>query len=190
MGTLAKLLLISLWLFTITSNSQITKGNWMFGGDASFSNKEEFNNNNKNVKLKTSESDINASAGYFVIDNLQLGLRIGYTDFKFKNLNADSNRYWVDYGVYSRYYFLKPEKLVNIYLDAGYFFGNSAFATANARDNLNGYTLSTGPTIFLNSSVAMELGIHYSSTKRNGVNDSTENNLQLSLGFQIFLRKK
>jgi opacity protein-like surface antigen len=63
------------------------------------------------------------------------------------------------------------------------------------QDNLNGYAIGVGPTIFLNSSVAMELGINYSSTKFKGANDFTtndftENNIQFSLGFQIFLEKQ
>jgi hypothetical protein len=183
-------LIFTLTLFSfLTSNAQITKGNWMVGGNASFSNKERYNNDFKNDKLKTSEFDINANAGYLFMDNLQVGIRVGYSDYKIKNTSSDSNRYWLKYGVYSRYYFLKPDKLVNIYLDGEYFFGNSAFSNGEYKDNLNGFSISAGPTIFFNSSVAMELGINYSSTKYKGVNDSTENNLQFSLGFQIFLEK-
>ncbi|TDT46693.1 outer membrane protein with beta-barrel domain [Maribacter spongiicola] len=189
-NTLIKLLPIYILFFTITANSQITKGNWMFGGDASFSNKERFNNNFKNDKLKTSEFDIKANAGYFFIDKLQAGIRVGYSDYKRTNTSSDVNRYLLNYGAYSRYYFLNPEKLVNIYLDGGYFFGSSAFENGELKDNTHGYSISAGPTIFFNSSVAMELGLNYSSEKFKGVNDSTENNLQLSLGFQIFLTKK
>jgi len=174
----------------MTANAQITKGNWMYGGNASFSKKESFNNNFKNDKLKTSEFDIKANAGYFFIDNLQAGVRIGYSDFKYRHINADSNRYWLKYGAYSRYYFLKPEKIVNVFIDGGYFLGNNVFESGDYKDNVNGFSISAGPTIFFNNSVAMELAVNYSSTKLKGANDGTENNLQFSLGFQVFLEKR
>lgn len=190
MGTLFKLLLTSLWFFAITSNAQITKGNWMFGGDASFSNKTNYQNEFKATsKVKFTELDINANAGYFFMDKLQAGIRVGYSDYKVKTFTG-SDRHFLNYGVYSRYYFLKPEKLVNIFLDGEYFIGSIANASGEFKDNINGYAISAGPTIFLNSSVAIELGIEYSSTKFKGINNTTENNLQFSLGFQIFLTKK
>jgi len=184
-----KLIFTITFLSFLTSNAQITKGNWMVGGNASFSNKELYNNNFSNAKRKTTEIEINANTGYFFIDKLQAGARVGYSSYKIKNSDSDSNRYWLKYGLYSRYYFLKSEKIVNIFIDGEYFFGNSAFSNGEFKDNLNGYVFSAGPTIFFNSSVAMEFGINYSSTKFKGVNDSTENNFQFSLGFQIFLEK-
>ena len=183
-------LIFTLTLFSfLTSNAQITKGNWMVGGSGSYSKEENYANNFKSSKLKTSELEIKTNIGYFFIDNLQVGTRIGYTTYKV-DVNPDSNRYWLKYGIYSRYYFLKTEKLVNVYLDGGYFFGNSAFSDGQYKDNLNGYSISAGPTIFLNSSIAVEMGVNYSSTKFKGVNDSTENNLQFTIGFQIFLEKE
>src|SRR5690606_5924524 len=184
------LFFILAFTFSMITNAQITKGNWMFGGDAKYSNKESFNNNFKNEKLKTAEFDINGSAGYFFIDNLQAGVRISYTDFRYRYTNTDSNRYWVKYGAYSRYYFLKPEKIVNVFLDGGYFLGNSVFESGDYKDNLNGFSISAGPTIFFTNSAAMELALNYFSTKLKGANDGTENNLQFSLGFKIFLEKQ
>ena len=185
-----KLFFIITIICTVSANSQITKGNWMVGGDGSFSNKEFYNNSLKNEGAKTSELSINANVGYFIIDKLQAGVRFGYDDYKFKNgISNDSDRYWVKYGVYTRYYFLKPEKLVNIYLDGEYFFGNNAFSGGQFKERQDGYSVSVGPTIFFNSSVAMELGINYSSAKFRVLNDATENNLQFRVGFQIFLEK-
>tara|TARA_R110002051_G_scaffold234056_5_gene295627 strand:+ start:18200 stop:18799 length:600 start_codon:yes stop_codon:yes gene_type:complete len=185
-----KLLPIYILFFAITANSQITKGNWMVGGNASFSNKQIYQNQFKEIsKSKFTELDINANAGYFFIEKLQAGIRLGYSDYKLKEFTG-SDRHFLNYGVYSRYYFLKPEKLVNIFLDGEYYLGSSSFSSGELKDNIHGYVISAGPTIFFNSSVAMELGLNYSSTKFKGVNDSTENNLQVSLGFQIFLTKK
>ncbi|TLP79273.1 outer membrane beta-barrel protein [Maribacter sp. ACAM166] len=189
-NTLIKLLPIYFLFFATTANSQITKGNWMFGGDASFSNKNRYQNQFKELsKLKFTEFDINANAGYCFVDKLQAGVRLGYSDYKVQTYTG-TDRHLLNYGIYSRYYFLKPEKLVNIFLDGEYFLGSKAVASGELEDNIHGYAISAGPTIFLNSSVAMELGLNYSSTKFTGVNDTTENNFQVSLGFQIFLTKK
>lgn len=185
-----KLFFIAILLCTTSANSQITKGNWMVGGNGSFSNKEFYNNSFKNDKLKTSELSINANVGYFIIDKLQTGLRFGYDDYKIKNVGTkDGDRYWVKYGAYTRYYFLKPEKLINLYVDGEYFFRNNAFSSGQFEERQDGYSFSLGPTIFFNSSVAMELGINYSSAKFRVLNDATENNLQFRVGFQIFLEK-
>lgn len=191
MKTIKLIFAFSLLSSFFTSTAQITKGNWMFGGNASFSNKERYNNDFKNDKLKTSEFDIKANAGYFFMEKLQSGVRISYLNYNLKNDDSGaSNKHWLKYGVYSRYYFLKSEKLINIFLDGEYFLGNQIYYNGDYKDNLNGFSISAGPTIFFNSSVAMEMGINYSSTKYKGINDSTENNLQFSLGFQIFLDKQ
>lgn len=185
-----KLFLIAITLFTVSASSQITKGNWMVGGNGSFSNKEIYDNNFKNNKGKTSELSINANIGYFIIDKLQAGVRFGYDDYKIRNVGSkDGNRYWAQYGAYTRYYFLKPAKLLNIYLDGEYFFSNNAFSNGEYNDRKDGYSFSLGPTIFFNSSVAMELGLNYSSMKTRVLSDTTENNLQFTIGFQIFLEK-
>ncbi len=174
----------------LTTNAQITRGNWMLGGNASFSNKEIYQNEFKETSRSNfTEFDIKVNAGYFFMDKLQAGIRLGYSDYKLKKFTG-ADRHFLNYGFYSRYYFLKPEKLVNIFFDGEYFLGSSSFSSGELKDNIHGYAISAGPTIFLNSSVALELGINYSSTKFKGVNDSTENNLQFSLGFQIFLTKK
>lgn len=174
----------------LTSNAQITKGNWMVGGSSSFSNKESYQHKNPNSsKLKFSEFELNANLGYFFIDNLQMGLKMGYNNYMFSSYGGQ-DRFSLKLGPYSRYYFLKPEKLVNLYIDGSYFFGKKSIASGEIQDNLNGFSISAGPTIFFNSSVAMELGINYSSTKFIGTNGYTENNLQFNLGFQIFLEKK
>jgi hypothetical protein len=186
-----KIFFITTILFTLSAHSQITKGNWMVGGNGSFSNKEFYNNSFKNDSAKTSELSINANMGYFIIDKLQAGVRFGYEDYKFKNGSSnDADRYWVKYGAYTRYYFLKPEKLINLFIDGEYFFRNNAFSGGQYKDRQDGYSVSLGPTIFFNSSVAMELGINYSSAKVRILSDSTENNLQFTIGFQIFLEKE
>src|SRR5690554_2282184 len=121
-------------LFFGKANAQITKGNWMFGGNASFSNKENHQNKfESSSKVKHTEFDIKANAGYFFIDNLQAGVRLGYSDYKVSTY-AGTDRHRLKYGIYSRYYFLKSEKIVNIYLDGDYFLGNSVIESGDIKD--------------------------------------------------------
>lgn len=187
-----KSIAIAFLFFTITTNAQITKGNWMVGGNASLSNKETYNKNFSSDKGRTTEIEVSANVGYFIIDKLQGGVRLSYEHFSRKgDETGASSLNHLKYGVYSRYYFLKADKLINFFIDGEYFLGNRIYYNGDFKDNLNGYTISAGPTIFFNSSVAMELGIHYSSTRFKGVNNNMiENNLQFSLGFQIFLEKQ
>lgn len=52
-------------LIITISNAQITDGNWMVGGNGSFSSKENYNNNNKSDKGQVNELDISANLGLF-----------------------------------------------------------------------------------------------------------------------------
>ena len=141
MKTINFILVITLFSF-FTTNAQITKGNWMVGGNGSFSNLESYNNNYKNDKRKTSELDIKANVGYFFIDKLQAGAKISYL---LKKIPQD-NLSWLKYELYSRYYILKPEKIVNIYLEAGYFFGNHLFNNINTPQGIAAIAKNTHMT--------------------------------------------
>lgn len=185
-----KLLFFSMLLIITISNAQITEGNWMVGGNGSFSSKENYNNNNKSDKGQVNELDISANLGYFFIDNLAIGTRIGYSNYIIPNSDGSGDRYWLNYGVFSRYYFLKPEKIMNIFIDGSYFLGQNSFGSGfdSFKNEINGYSFTAGPVVYFNSSVSMELALKYSSTKFS-INNSTENNFQVGIGFQIYLEK-
>ena len=185
-------LIFTLTLFSfLTSNAQITKGNWMVGGNGSYSNKESYTNNFNSSKLKTTEIDVKANIGYLFVDNLQAGIILNYLKYNLKNDDSGaSNKHWLKYGVYSRYYFLKNEKTINFFLDGSYSLGNRIYYNGDYKDKSSGYSFSAGPTVFFNSSVAMEMAVNYSSTKFKGINDFIENDLRFTIGFQIFLEKE
>jgi hypothetical protein len=106
---ISKFYLIGTVLFSLVSNAQISKGNWMMGGGASFSH-------NKNTSYgSTTESTVFAVApnvGYFFIDKLAVGAsgRLSFLFAKNDNSTHDPNNFTYGIGPFARYYFLETEK--------------------------------------------------------------------------------
>jgi len=165
-------------LFSITANSQITKGNWMVGGDGSF---YSFTTERAGYENTHSTSvRINPNINYFIIDKLAIGIKIG-TSF---------NRYSTSLGVNPvvRYYFLKPNKMFNLFSEAS--FGYSKNFSKNIKNYYsNGFTLKTGSVVFLNQSVGLEFGIEYIQGE-DGLNDNISKTIIAAFGLQIHLEKK
>jgi hypothetical protein len=93
-------LILSILLFTaITANSQITKGNWMFGGDAILQG-YKFKNQEKFIYY----AEIFPKAGYFVIDKLVVGSEIG--------IFINNGTFYTSFVPFTRYYLLSPKKII------------------------------------------------------------------------------
>ncbi|WP_293871634.1 hypothetical protein [Flavobacterium sp.] len=192
-----KSICISLVLFTTFSNAQITKGNWMVGGYGSFSSKKSTTKDNSgtaNVGIYR-EIEISPNIGYFVINQLAFGVRLGYQgEFYPGNDNVTEQNYiTLSSGFFARYYFLKPEKLINIFAEGDYLIGNrhgSSWGFDSFDTSINGYKIMVGSTLFFNSSVGLELTLQYSSQKSlfNQTSVITDD-FQVGLGFQIYLEK-
>jgi hypothetical protein len=182
-----KSIFVTVVLFSITSNAQITKGNWMVGGTGNltfYENKAIQNGND--VGDKGYVINISPNIGYFFINKLAVGstISLGY---------LNSNRYesqGYGFGPFIRYYFLKEEKQINVFAHAYYVFGESK--SGNNINGDNGYGFKAGPAIFFNKNVAMEVTLDYNSRKLklSEPNSSTYNAFQISLGFQIHLKNK
>lgn len=112
-------------LFSVTTAafSQINKGQWLIGGNASFSTDKD---NSSISKDRSTTFQLSPNAGYFVSDKLAVGARI--------NFMSDKNE--VEYGSYTeatntsvslspfvRYYFLPKTEKLNLFADAGYVYG-------------------------------------------------------------------
>ncbi|WP_417237025.1 hypothetical protein [Bizionia paragorgiae] len=171
-----------------TTNAQITKGNWLVGGNASFSyQKTEPKNDN------TSGTTINydgvgsyiihlePNIGYFIYDKFAVGtsfsLRGAATEiskFNFDSMNLGINPF-------VRYYFLNLENNYNLFFEPSYY-----QFISNSLGNSNGFGLKTGFIFFLNSSVGVETVIKYSKYTNNQFKN---NSIQLGFGLQIHLEK-
>lgn len=193
MKILALIFLIT--FFTTITNAQITKGNWMVGGDASFSTSDTYSNIGDETKIVERAVNISPNIGYFAIDKLATGIRLDYRgvfnpNYGFGDISTNS----IGLGPFVRYYFLKPEKRVNIFLEMSYGFGktfyNGSIISADYVTKNTTFTIMGGPVIYFNSSVSMELSVQYSSTRKIfEVQDLTNNVFQIGLGFQIYLEK-
>lgn len=181
-----KIFFITTILFTLSANSQITKGNWMVGGSGYFTNyKSTFQNNNTEETQTGNGFQVSPNLGYFIVNNFALGAA---ASFSFSNPSGDNNNSH-GYGLspFVRYYFRKSEKMINPFLQTSY--GVSEGKSESGGSNKSsGYNIKGGSAIFFNSCVALELTIDYISSKYN--NDSKNNNFIVGVGFQIHLQKE
>ena len=182
-----KLFITATILFTLSTNAQITKGNWMVGGNAIFSSNEEFSKKN-DEKYNSQTIQISPNIGYFIVNRLSVGAKIGY-EGQFVSYASGFNYNSISYGAFSRYYFFKQEKIVNLFLEGAYVQSQRKYS-GDQYDTLkeNTFYIMAGPNVFFNSSVALELILKYSSTINN--DDNGVNRFQVGLGFQIFLENK
>jgi hypothetical protein len=167
--TLVLLCLLNISLF---ASSQLTRGNWLAGGSGSL---YSFNQNShasapiNSVQFKYLNVDISASIGYFISNKIALGLRPAFSWQKGKAVgftgnasggNTNTKRYEI--GPFGRYYFLNINKQFNIVGDVSYQYGIVDF-----KDTRNGhstkFTILTGPVVYFNSSVGLEILLGYSS---------------------------
>lgn len=163
--------------FTVTTNAQITKGNWMFGGDATF-----YSFITEREEQETSRSTsitVNPNINYFVIDKLAVGLKIG-TSFNKNNTS-------LGISPVARYYFLDTDKIFNIFTEASFGYGINI---PKERDSYSstGFTTKLGGVVFLNQSVGLEFGINYRRGK-DGLNNNIYNTIKVAFGLQIHLEK-
>lgn len=168
-------------LLAVNANSQITKGNWMVGGDLNYSN---FKSSYKgNLSSESNSLIISPNIGYFFSNNFVIGIK---GNFGFvKQVGSDSSKSII-ISPFLRYYFLKPEKLVNVFIDASYGYGIGKTGNDDVQTSKN-YNFKAGPVVYFNSSVGLELAINYGSSISS--TESKYDNLSLSLGFQIHLEK-
>ena len=172
-------------LFTITANSQITKGNWMVGGDGNYSNRTIFLQDGS--KSKYSYTTIRPDIGYFIIDKFAIGSQLSFSN---STTNSGSlNDYGL--GIFTRYYFLKPEKIYNIFTQAYYTYGINK---TNLKTFKHFYGLKLGSVIFFTNSVGLELSLGYEKGIYNyelsESNTTKTSELKGSIGFHIYLEKK
>ena len=182
-----KLFFITTILFTISANSQITKGNWMVGGNASLTSvKNESEDNSSYTILNIS---LSPNIGYFVFDKFSTGILFNYKFSESKSNGYGVSRYG-DLGPFARYYFLKNESRTNVFLQSSY---NSTLY--NEIGKLTRFETKAGTSIFLNSSVGLEVSLAYSSSKYNPKDntlktDNKSNALEIAIGLQIHLEKE
>ena len=168
--------------FSLTANSQITKGNWMVGGDGSYSS---FRSRKVDGSGKFSPFSIrvNPNIGYFFKDKMAVGvsLEMGFGERDFHVLMSP----------FFRYYFLKQDKIINIFssINAGY--GKRFNYSFNNNYNLSKLGIKTGSVIFLNENIGLEVFADYSLNYYQYANilgrTGYVDYIKIGVGFQIHL---
>ncbi|RDC61586.1 hypothetical protein [Adhaeribacter pallidiroseus] len=115
-----KITLLLLFSFVVigTCSAQITKGTSFVGGSGSYSKGTSKYNQGPDIVYKSSGSNFNFNpkAGYFISDNIALGLAINYFGSRSKSKNTPGNESYVNkqqsFGInpFGRYYKMLGER--------------------------------------------------------------------------------
>lgn len=200
---MSKVILLFFAFFSVQlSFGQLTEGNWLFGGSGYLqSNTRDYIVGQNIVKYKDNDVAISPSVGYFIINKLAIGVKPSFSWSKSDYVRTISgnvgggqeNNSWFYIGPFGRYYFLQKDNIYNIVVDASYSYGmRSDFGKNVGRSN--SFKFMTGPVLYFNSSVGIELLIGYSSTKQKFYDNlKFSNNYRgflTTIGFQIHLESE
>jgi hypothetical protein len=159
------LTLITFVLLTqVVSAQTVNSGAWMIGGSAGFSSQKY-----KNDSKATSYLDLNPSLGYYIADDLAIGLGVDFNSVSFDGNSSSS--FAVAPAV--RYYVTNP-----IFLQVGANLGLNEGAGTS-------FGAAVGYSWFLNNSVAIEPALFFTSFGNDG--DTFDGSVfGLSIGVQAF----
>ena len=185
----SKLLIAIALLSFVTSNAQITKGNWLMGGNGNFSFSKTKGKDNNNELIINNNSDgetigiiLEPNIGYFIKDKLAIGLKVGFENNFSTQFSFQLNQTQFSFSPFIRYYLLDVDKSFNLFIEPSY---NKY--TYKPLGNSDGYGLKFGHVYFLNSSVGIETSFNY---QHNESDQLQTNKLFLAFGFQLYLEKK
>lgn len=182
-----KILLTAFLFISLNSFSQITQGNWLVGGNAGFSSAKIDAISGGVEKINT--LNISPNVGYFLLDKFAGGLKVSYVSISDITSYSNIKQQSFQLGPFGRYYFLNVDKRTNFFLEANYQYGIITNNTASNKSNQNTFSIYGGTSIFLNSSVAIEIAIGYAKKTSDGATSTSNSTLLSTIGFQIHLDK-
>ncbi|MCO5237936.1 MAG: hypothetical protein M9904_14575 [Chitinophagaceae bacterium] len=177
------LLLFITSAFYNIADCQITKENWLVGGNAAFSQLQS--SSRSAAQSKRTSFQITPLVGYFLWDKFAAGLNPSLT---YVSNNVGSTNTIINIGPFIRYYFLNEENIINLFAESGYAYGSITGKGQEKGQHLNTFSFSGGPVIYFNSSVGLEFIIAYNTTKAVGFSGNNSK-LQFGIGFQIHLER-
>jgi hypothetical protein len=169
--------------FLFISKAQITKGNWMVGGNASYSSTKY---KNGNEIQKTFILNISPDVGYFFANRFAAGLRPEFYYWKGTTSSGSTEARIFRAGPFARYYFLSEEKTLNLLLEGAYQYSITKTNASTVKSNT--FSFFGGPVIYFNTSVGMEFLIGY-STSSILISNEKENTIRFRIGIQFHLEK-
>jgi Outer membrane protein beta-barrel domain len=172
-------------LASVAVNAQ-TKKDWYFIGGNVSNLGLGFQSGNTNLKF-----DLTPKVAWFVQDNFAVGGEVLF------GINTGSGSTAINYGVgpIARYYFkdraIESVRKTRLFLDGNVgIYGTNIKVKGGASTSTNGLGIGFGPGIayFLNENIALEALAKYNLTVGFG-NSTTNNSVNIGLGFQIYLPK-
>ena len=182
------LTIIGFSLFIVGAQAQTTAGSLMFGGNIRFTSTTQ---ETTTQDQKSSQFQFLPSAGYFVADNLAVGVNVDLSTSKTETGNATSKYSSFTAGPFARYYMFTSNEKFAFTGEAGVNFGGTKF-TPNTGNETKGSSLnvyiSPGFTYFLSEKWGLDFqlqGISFSSTDPNKNVDNDKSN-SVSIGANFF----
>jgi hypothetical protein len=185
--------------------AQTTAGRMMIGGNVGYTSVKD----ESYAEIKTTRFTFNPQFGYFVADNLAVGLEVNYWSEKSNytydgGAGPESKYHGTTIAPFVRYYMFTPNEKFAFYADAAVGVGSSKYEgyPTNFKNKTFTTRLSPGFSFFFNEKWALDLqlsGISYSSNDRDLENDEPNSknsvftfgvsSLNPSLGFRYFMGK-
>ena len=165
--------ILFLSLFSVSSNAQVARGNYLLGGNLNL-------HYHSRLSSGTMLFQFNPNIGYFVGNKLALGIN-GSVNGSI-NKNFKSSNYML--SPYARYYFaIKENAALFTQLNAGVQFSKSIYSDSN-HHTLDPYIgLGVGHTYFISKHIGLETQLYAD-------NAFGEFNLGFGVGLQFYLGKK
>lgn len=179
---------LALLAFSLASQAQTSKGNFLLGGSVTFNSAKEkvtFEGSSETSQATTTLG-FTPNAGYFIMDNLAVGGSL--TLLSVNEKESDSKTSTFLFAPFVRYYFLSLGENVKFMGQGSFGIGSLSFDGES--QSINSWAVNAGPAIFLNSNTALEITLGYNSTgyKEEGAKFRT-NSIGFNVGFQIHLGK-
>jgi len=137
------ILALSILFINFKSNCQITKGNWLFGGNISFSSTKSSSDLGSNTVYAIQAS---GNAGYFFIDKFAAGIKPNILVDHGKGIQNFASTS-SSFGPFLRYYFLPTDVRTNLFAEGSYAYGISSVGYGNTGHS-NIYSFAAGPVFF------------------------------------------
>ncbi len=187
--------------------AQTEKGHFLIAANSNFSfTSVSTSVEDSDAEVNNTYLNFSSAAGYFITDNLSIGLLANY--FNGEKHGLDTSSFLA--GPFARYYFAKSEKLLpfaqtsmtfgsNSYTFSIVNIDDSSVGTKEVSSDIFGYEMDLGLSILLSKQISFDIILGYAHTKENtpyidlnGTETTTEKNtgaFGLNLGFSVFLGK-
>ena len=157
---------------TLSQAQTVSAGSWMLGGQAGFqSDKTDGEDDALNTLL------ISPNIGYFIIDNLGIGLNVGFASLS----QGDNSATVIGIGPYARYYVFQ-----GLFPQVGIMYNSTKVDDFDAVTGTD-INLGVGYSFFVNNSIAIEPMLGYTI---GGGDDPKTNSFGLMIGVQAFLGRE